>query len=47
MLEEAGVAITPGIDFDRVGGQGYVRLSYAGQRESVELALERMAKALR
>jgi aspartate/methionine/tyrosine aminotransferase len=42
LLEEAGVATTPGIDFDRVNGQGYVRLSYAGKRESIELALERM-----
>lgn len=42
MLDEAGVATTPGIDFDRVNGQGYVRLSYAGTRETIERALERM-----
>ncbi|MDB5622075.1 MAG: aminotransferase class I/II-fold pyridoxal phosphate-dependent enzyme [Devosia sp.] len=47
LLEEAGVATTPGVDFDRTGGQGYVRLSYAGKRESIELALERMGRALR
>ena len=47
LLEEAGVSITPGVDFDRVEGQSYVRLSYAGKRESVELALERMGKMLR
>ncbi len=29
-LSEAGVAITPGIDFDPDGGRRYVRLSYAG-----------------
>jgi aspartate/methionine/tyrosine aminotransferase len=29
-LGEAGVAITPGIDFDPVNGQSFVRMSYAG-----------------
>ncbi|SEQ39519.1 Aspartate/methionine/tyrosine aminotransferase [Devosia sp. YR412] len=47
LLDEAGVAITPGIDFDRAGGNRFVRFSYAGKRESVELALERMGKVLR
>lgn len=47
MLEQAGVAMTPGIDFDRVDGQGYVRLSYAGKSETVQLALERMGGLLR
>jgi aspartate/methionine/tyrosine aminotransferase len=28
-LEEAGVAMTPGIDFDPSGGQSFVRISYA------------------
>lgn len=42
MLDEAGVAITPGIDFDRTGGHRYVRFSYAGKRETIEIALERM-----
>jgi aspartate/methionine/tyrosine aminotransferase len=46
LLDEAGVALTPGIDFDRVNGQGYVRLSYAGKRETVERALERMGTFL-
>lgn len=46
LLDEAGVALTPGIDFDRVNGQGYVRLSYAGKRETIELALERMGTFL-
>jgi len=47
MLEEAGVAITPGIDFDRAGGNRYVRFSYAGKQQSIELALERLGKILR
>ncbi|MET3925260.1 aminotransferase class I/II-fold pyridoxal phosphate-dependent enzyme [Devosia sp. 2618] len=42
LLDEAGVAVTPGIDFDRAGGNRYVRFSYAGKREQIELALERM-----
>ena len=46
LLDEAGVALTPGIDFDRVNGQGYVRLSYAGKRETIEFALERMGTFL-
>lgn len=47
LLEQAGVAMTPGIDFDRTNGQGYVRLSYAGKRETIELALDRIGKLIR
>lgn len=43
LLHEAGVAATPGIDFDRVDGQKYVRFSYAGDRSVVEDALQRLA----
>lgn len=46
MLDEAGVAMTPGIDFDRTGGHRFVRLSYAGKRESIELALDRLTRVL-
>lgn len=42
MLERAGVAATPGIDFDRTNGNGYVRFSYAGTQASMLIALERM-----
>jgi aspartate/methionine/tyrosine aminotransferase len=42
MLEQAGVAATPGIDFDRVNGHGFVRFSYAGTRDTVDLALDRL-----
>lgn len=42
MLEEAGVAATPGIDFDRTDGERFVRFSYAGSRSTMEEALERM-----
>ena len=42
LLEVAGVAATPGIDFDRVNGGRFVRFSYAGKRAEIEEALERM-----
>jgi aspartate/methionine/tyrosine aminotransferase len=42
LLVEAGVAATPGIDFDRVNGNRFVRFSYAGARETMAQALERM-----
>ena len=44
LLQEAGVAATPGIDFDRANGNRFVRFSYAGSRASIEQALERMAR---
>ncbi|WP_179952916.1 pyridoxal phosphate-dependent aminotransferase [Devosia marina] len=47
MLDQAGVAATPGIDFDRTDGNGFVRFSYAGKSETVENALERMQDFLR
>ena len=33
MLEEAGVAATPGVDFDPQRGQNSLRLCYAGARD--------------
>ena len=47
MLDEAGVAATPGIDFDRTSGNRYIRFSYAGQRTDIEMALERMGAWLK
>ena len=47
LLEDAGVASAPGIDFDRSGGRSFVRFSYAGTRQTMELALERMGTFLR
>jgi aspartate/methionine/tyrosine aminotransferase len=46
MLQEAGVAATPGVDFDRTSGNRFVRFSYAGSRATIEQALERMADFL-
>lgn len=42
LLEEVGVAATPGVDFDRVNGNAFVRFSYAGTRTSIEEALVRI-----
>jgi aspartate/methionine/tyrosine aminotransferase len=47
LLDEAGVAATPGIDFDRLDGNRFVRFSYAGGRATMDLALDRMGQWLR
>ncbi len=40
LLEETGVAATPGLDFDPVEGKNWVRFSYAGSRDEVSRAAE-------
>ena len=47
MLDEAGVAASPGVDFDRVNGTRFVRFSYAGSRQTMEKALDRMSGFLK
>jgi len=47
MLEEAGVAATPGIDFDPVHGRRYMRFSYAGPTDEMREAVERIARWLK
>jgi aspartate/methionine/tyrosine aminotransferase len=42
-LDEAGVAITPGVDFDESNGSRFVRLAYARQTSEIEAALGRLA----
>ncbi len=42
MLEEAGVATTPGIDFDPLRGRNFLRLCYAGAREEMRESVERI-----
>lgn len=42
VLEEAGVAVVPGTDFDPVNGHEWVRLSLAPGREAVEEGLRRI-----
>ncbi len=47
MLEEAGVAATPGVDFDPINGRKYLRLCYAGTPDDVREAVERIGRWLR
>ena len=42
MLQEARVAVTPGIDFDQIEGGRYLRLSYAGSSHTVTTAIDRI-----
>jgi aspartate/methionine/tyrosine aminotransferase len=46
LLQEAGVAATPGVDFDRTNGSRFVRFSYAGSRRTIDEALERLGRFL-
>jgi aspartate/methionine/tyrosine aminotransferase len=46
MLAEAGVAATPGIDFDPRDGRHYIRFSYAGSPAEMHEAVERVGKWL-
>lgn len=43
LLDDCGVALTPGVDFDTVEGHRKVRLSFAGSTQDVDEALTRMA----
>jgi aspartate/methionine/tyrosine aminotransferase len=47
MLEEAGVAITPGKDFGFNEPQRYVRFAYTTSVERMQLAIERLEQAIR
>jgi aspartate/methionine/tyrosine aminotransferase len=42
LLDETGVAITPGVDFDPVNGGRFVRLSYAASEAEVTEAVRRL-----
>jgi aspartate/methionine/tyrosine aminotransferase len=42
LLDEAGVALTPGTDFDPAGGTGHVRLSFACAPDELRRAIDRM-----
>ncbi|NCQ23777.1 MAG: 1-aminocyclopropane-1-carboxylate deaminase [Rhodobacteraceae bacterium CG17_big_fil_post_rev_8_21_14_2_50_63_15] len=46
ILEHAGVAVTPGIDFDPARGAGTLRFSYAGATADVEEGLARLARMM-
>ncbi|MXQ12430.1 pyridoxal phosphate-dependent aminotransferase [Microvirga makkahensis] len=47
MLEETGVAATPGLDFDPIEGSHYLRLSFAGSENDCRETVERLRGWLR
>jgi aspartate/methionine/tyrosine aminotransferase len=47
MLEQAGVAATPGVDFDALEGTHYLRLSFAGSQDDCREAVRRLAAWLK
>ena len=47
MLEEAGVAATPGIDFDPVNGHNFLRFCYAGSSAEMHEAVEKIGAWLK
>ncbi|MEJ2374181.1 MAG: aminotransferase class I/II-fold pyridoxal phosphate-dependent enzyme [Pseudolabrys sp.] len=47
MLNEAGVAATPGIDFDPVNGHNFLRFCYAGSAAEMHEAVERIGTWLK
>lgn len=46
MLEKAGVAATPGVDFDPIHGRAFMRFSYARSAEEMHEAVARLAQWL-
>ncbi|NNE80222.1 MAG: aminotransferase class I/II-fold pyridoxal phosphate-dependent enzyme [Silicimonas sp.] len=44
ILEKAGVAVTPGLDFDKGRGAGTLRFSYARSTADIEEGLDRLRK---
>jgi aspartate/methionine/tyrosine aminotransferase len=44
ILEQAGVAVTPGLDFDPVRGGGTLRFSYARSTEDIREGLKRLKR---
>ena len=47
MLNEAGVAATPGIDFDPVNGRHFLRFCYAGSAAEMHEAVKRIGEWLK
>ncbi len=43
ILDQAGVAVTPGLDFDPVRGASWLRFSYARSSEDIREGLARLA----
>ena len=47
ILDETGIAITPGADFDTQRGQNFIRLSYCTDEQSVQTAARLLTRWLR
>jgi aspartate/methionine/tyrosine aminotransferase len=47
ILDEAGVSVTPGLDFDKIRGGGTLRFSYARSTEDIVEGLARLKKFMR
>ena len=47
MLEQAGVAATPGVDFDPIHGRSFLRLCYAGSYQDMREAVKRIGAWLK
>jgi aspartate/methionine/tyrosine aminotransferase len=47
MLEDTGVAVTPGADFDPVEGRRFIRFCYAGAAADISEAVERLGAWLK
>jgi aspartate/methionine/tyrosine aminotransferase len=47
MLAEAGVAVTPGIDFDPFDGRKFIRMCYAGSAEEIGEGIGRIRRWLK
>jgi len=45
ILEEAGLAVTPGVDFGP-GGEGFIRFSYANSLDQIEEGMRRLKEFL-
>ena len=46
MLDEAGVAVAPGVDFDPVDGGRFIRMCFAGDGAEIERAVQLMGEWL-
>ena len=44
MLDETGVAATPGVDFDEARGRRFLRFSYAGSTAAMAEAADRLKR---
>jgi aspartate/methionine/tyrosine aminotransferase len=43
LLEETGIGVAPGVDFDRVSGGYFIRMCFAGETEPLAQAIDLLA----